>query len=79
MCPYHVDNPCKHFFCKDSRQTKCYGEVTTKKSSCPSIFFPMFLQTAVIDKLVLALFENASVRTRFVTTQNDTGFARKKA
>ena len=34
---------------------------TTKKSSCPSVFFPAFLQTAVIDKPVPALFENAGI------------------
>ena len=34
---------------------------TTKKSSCPGVFFPAFLQTAVIDKPVAALFENAGI------------------
>ena len=32
---------------------------TTKKSSCPSVFFPAFLQTAVIDKPIPALFVGA--------------------
>ena len=35
-----------------------YSYYTTKKSSCPSIFFSAFLQTAIIDKPVPALFEN---------------------
>ena len=39
--------------------------VTTKKSSCPSVFFPAFLQTAVIDKPVTALFENASIGSTY--------------
>ena len=39
--------------------------VTTKKSSCPSVFFPAFLQTAVIDKPVAALFENASIGSTY--------------
>jgi len=34
---------------------------TTKKSSCPSVFFPALLKTAVIDKPVLALFESAGI------------------
>ena len=29
---------------------------TTKKSSCPSVFFPTFLQTATTDKLVPTFF-----------------------
>ena len=34
-----------------------FGHVaTTKKSSCPSVYFPAFLQTAVIDKPIPALF-----------------------
>ena len=33
--------------------------VTTKKSSCPSVFFPAFLQTVVIDKPIPALFVGA--------------------
>ena len=33
--------------------------ITTKKLSCPSVFFPAFLQTAVIDKLIPALFVGA--------------------
>ena len=33
--------------------------ITTKKSSCPSVFFPAFLQTAVIDKPIPALFVGA--------------------
>ena len=36
-----------------------YDALTTKKSSCPSIFFPAFLQTAVIDKPILALSVSA--------------------
>ena len=30
--------------------------ITTKKLSCPSVFFPAFLQTTVIDKPIPALF-----------------------
>ena len=33
--------------------------ITKKKLSCPSVFFPAFLQTAVIDKLIPALFVGA--------------------
>ena len=33
--------------------------ITTKKLSCPSVFFPAFLQTAVIDKPIPALFVGA--------------------
>ena len=32
---------------------------TTKKSSCPSVFVPAFLQTAVIDRPIPALFASA--------------------
>ena len=32
------------------------GGFTTKKSSCPSVFVPAFLQTAVIDRPIPALF-----------------------
>ena len=32
---------------------------TTKKSSCPSVFFPAFLQTAVIDKPIPVFFVDA--------------------
>ena len=32
---------------------------TTKKSSCPSVFFPAFLQTVVVDKPIPALFVGA--------------------
>ena len=35
------------------------SEITTKKSSCPSVFFPAFLQTAVIGKPIPALFVGA--------------------
>ena len=35
------------------------ASITTKKSSCPSVFFPAFLQTAVIDKPIPALFVGA--------------------
>ena len=34
-------------------------QFTTKKSSSPSVFFPAFLQTAVIDKPIPALFVGA--------------------
>jgi len=44
--------------------------VTTKKPSCPNIFFLVFLQTAVIDKLVLALFENARIGNLIMAAQN---------
>ena len=43
---------------------------TIKKLSCPSIFFPAFLQTSVIDKPVPALFENASIRNPITMAQN---------
>jgi len=43
---------------------------TTKKLSCSSVFFPAFLQTVVIDKLVPALFENASIRNPITVAQN---------
>ena len=33
-----------------------FGRYTTKKSSYLSVFFPAFLQTAVIDKPIPALF-----------------------
>ena len=33
--------------------------ITTKKSSCPSVFFPAFLQTTVIDKPIPALLVGA--------------------
>ena len=36
---------------------------TTKKSPCPSVFFPVFLQTVVIDKPIPALFVVASQST----------------
>ena len=39
--------------------------VTTKKSSCPSVFFQAFLQTAAIDKPIAALFENASIGSNY--------------
>ena len=42
-----------------------YLVVTTKKSSCPDVFFPAFLQTAVIDKPVAALFENAGIGSTY--------------
>ena len=35
------------------------SRLTTKKSSCPSVFFPAFLQTAVIDKPIPAFFAGA--------------------
>ena len=34
---------------------------TTKKSSCPSVFSPVFSQTAVINKPVPTFFENAGI------------------
>ena len=43
---------------------------TTKKSSYPSVFFLAFLQTAVIDKSVPALFENAGIGNPITTVQN---------
>ena len=36
-----------------------YDALTTKKSSCSSVFFPAFLQTAVTDKPIPALFVSA--------------------
>ena len=45
-------------------------ESTTKKSSCPSFFFPMFLQIVVIDKLVPALFENVGIGNPIMAAQN---------
>ena len=45
-------------------------ESTTKKSSCPSFFFPMFLQIVVIDKLVPVLFENAGIGNPIMAAQN---------
>ena len=42
----------------------------TKKSSCPSIFFPTFLQTAVIDKPVPVLFENTGIENPIMVAQN---------
>ena len=44
--------------------------LTTKKSSCPSVFFPAFLQTAVIDKLVPALFENTGIGNPITAAEN---------
>ena len=40
---------------KEPQSSHC----TTKKSSCPSVFFPAFLQTTVIDKSISALFASA--------------------
>ena len=44
--------------------------LTTKKSSYPCIFFQMFLQTTIIDKSVLALFENTGRGNPITATQN---------
>ena len=44
--------------------------MTTKKGSCPNIFFLAFLQTAVIDKLVPVLFENARIGNPIMAAQN---------
>jgi len=46
------------------------GAGTTKKSYCPSVFFPTFLQTAVIDNSVPALFENVGIGNPITATQN---------
>ena len=43
---------------------------TTKKSSCLSAFFPAFLRTTVIDKPVLAFFENAGIGNPITAAQN---------
>ena len=43
---------------------------TTKKSSCPSVFFPAFLRTAVINKPVPAFFENAGIGNPITAAQN---------
>ena len=43
---------------------------TTKKSSYPSVFFPAFLQTAIIDKSVPALFQNAGIGNPIMAAQN---------
>ena len=43
---------------------------TTKKSFYSSIFFPAFLYTAVIDKSVLTLFENAGIGNPITAAQN---------
>ena len=44
--------------------------ITTKKSSCPSVFFPAFLRTAVIDKHVPVFFENAGIGNPITAAQN---------
>ena len=46
------------------------GIITTKKLSCPSIFFLVLLKTAVIDKLVPALFESAGIGNPIMAAQN---------
>ena len=46
------------------------GIITTKKLSCPSIFFLALLKTAVIDKLVPALFESAGIGNPIMVAQN---------
>ena len=43
---------------------------TTKKSSYPSVFFLALLQTAVIDKSVPTLFENAGIGNPIMAAQN---------
>ena len=49
---------------------------TTKKSSCPSVFFPAFLRTAVIDKPIPAFFENAGIGNSITAAQNQ-GFKKR--
>ena len=43
---------------------------TTKQSFCPSVFFPTFLQTAIIDKPIPALLENAGIGNPITAAQN---------
>ena len=43
---------------------------TTKKSSCPNVFFPALLKTAVIDKPVPALFESPGIGNPITAAQN---------
>ena len=45
-------------------------ESITKKSSCPGVFFPAILQTAVIDKPVPALFENTGIGNPITAVEN---------
>ena len=51
--------PLAHNFSYKQCKAEASDTDTTKKSSCPSVFFPAFLQTAVIDKLIPALFVSA--------------------
>ena len=57
----------KEFFCVHVPHLHQY---TTKKSSCPSVFFPAFLRTAVIDKPIPAFFENAGIGNPITAAQN---------
>ena len=41
-----------------------------KSRSVPAFFFPSFLRTAVIDKLVPAFFENAGIGNPITAAQN---------
>ena len=52
-------SPSCHLYGKQLAYLHARTHTTTKKSSCPNVFFPTFLQTAVIDKPIPALFVSA--------------------
>ena len=49
-----------------------------KKSFCPSVFFPAFLQTAVINKPIPTLFENACIGNPITMFFKNTGTVSQK-
>ena len=66
----NLEDAAKNVVVDDDDKVGSEGCCTTKKSSCPSVFFPAFLQTAVIDKPVPALFENTGIGNPITAAQN---------